>query len=69
MKSIWKREMLGYFYTPLGYIYLIVFVLSATFIFCCQPISAFIGYVGILCHAQHIMDAADPFAGHAAHCR
>lgn len=33
MKSIWKREMQGYFYTPLGYIYLIVFALSATFIF------------------------------------
>ena len=33
MRAVWKREIRGYFYTPLGYIYLLVFILAATFVF------------------------------------
>ncbi len=33
MRAVWKREMQGYFYTPLGYVYLLVFILTATLVF------------------------------------
>lgn len=33
MRAVWKREMQGYFFTPLGYLYLGGFVLGASFVF------------------------------------
>ena len=33
MKAIWKRELRGYFHTPVGYVFLCVFLLSASVIF------------------------------------
>ena len=33
MLSIWKRELQGYFYTPVGYVYMGVFLTLSSVIF------------------------------------
>ena len=55
MKAIWKREMQGYFYTPVGYVFLGVFLTVSSVLFYMAVLSTrsgdlptFIGYMSYL---------------------
>ena len=55
MKAIWKREMQGYFYTPVGYVFMGVFLAIASLLFYMEilrqrsgDLPAFIGEMTVL---------------------
>ena len=55
MKAIWKRELQGYFYTTVGYVFMGVFLAIASLLFameilrqCSGDLPAFIGEMGYI---------------------
>ena len=39
MKAVWKREMQGYFYTPVGYVFIGVFLAISSVLFYLEILS------------------------------
>ena len=68
MRAVYQRELSSYFLTPLGYIYISIFLAISSLIFGLNNVSSLSSDLRLFLHDELCLDAAHAVAGDAADC-